>query len=96
MLTFLMYVYRYMSTPDSTHRYIGVRNSYWAEISDFLMAIYDCRLDVLVMPKLLACGRESLKSLSLRRVSIQKLSSQISQLSSRQNDIILPDTNLRL
>jgi len=34
------------------------------------------------------------KSLSLRRVSIQKPSSQISQLSSRQNDVILPDTNL--
>jgi len=34
------------------------------------------------------------KSLSLRRVSIQKPSSQISQLSSRQNDVILRDTNL--
>jgi len=31
---------------------------------------------------------------SLRRVSIQKPASLISQLSSRQNDIILPDTNL--
>jgi len=33
---------------------------------------------------------------SLRRVSIQKPASRISQLSSRQNDVILPDTNLQL
>ena len=34
------------------------------------------------------------KSLSLRRVSIQKPASRISQLSRRENDVIFPDTNL--
>ena len=32
-----------MSTiPLYTHRYIGLRNSCWAEISVFLMVIHDC------------------------------------------------------
>jgi len=34
---------RYMITiPLCTHRYIGLRNSGWAEISVFLMVIHDC------------------------------------------------------
>jgi len=33
-----------MSTiPLCTHRYIGLRNSCWAEISIFLMVIHDCK-----------------------------------------------------
>ena len=42
----------------------------------------------------LSGGEGPPRSPSLRRVSIQKPASRISQLSTRQNDVILPDTNL--
>ena len=68
--------------------------------SFMLTEVRDCDLLIVVTSSTFLKRKDILKekrpprSPSLRRVSIQTPSSQISQVSRRQNDVILPDTNL--